>query len=232
MRLIRYTIPSLFSLLALLSAFYAILLSIDNQFVNACYCIIASMLFDSLDGRVARLLNSSTAFGAALDSIVDMMAYGVAPGMMMYCWHLHALGRFGFIVAFIMCLCAGLRLARFNIMLEVQDSRFFQGLSSTMAGGLVISFILSAVQYSWMDAWVVAGAVIITLLSALLMVSNVKFYSFKAIGKYKKVILTSLITIMVILIALIPWLRGLSVMIFIGGYVVINLLLQPLYKRM
>lgn len=232
MRIIRYSIPSMFSLLALLSALNAILLSINTEYVNACYFILAAMLFDSLDGRVARLLNSSTAFGAALDSLVDMMAYGVAPGMMMYCWKFHTLGRFGFIISFIMCLCAGLRLARFNIMLDVQDKRFFQGLSSTMAGGFVVSFILCSTQYGWSGDLNTVLAVIITLGSALLMVSNVKFYSFKSVGKNKKLILTSLYSTMLIMIAMVPWFKGLMVIAFLGGYVVINLLLQPLFNRM
>lgn len=231
MRLIKLVIPSIFSLLALLSAYYAVLESVNNNFIAACYGVIIAMVFDSLDGRSARLLNSCTRFGASLDSLVDMMAYGVAPAMMMYCWNLKHLGKIGYLLAFIMCACAGLRLARFNIMLDVQDKRFFQGLSSTMAGGFVVSYILTCVQYGVTDKLAIYVGVVVILSSALLMVSNFKFYSFKAMPGNKKVTTTIFATIILCLLALIPLYKGLVILLFLASYILINLLLQPIYKR-
>lgn len=232
MRSIRYIIPSIFSLLALFSAYSAVLLSLEKQFINGAYFIIAAMIFDSLDGRVARMLNATTKFGASLDSLVDMMAYGISPAIMMYCWSLHVFDRIGYLIAFLMCACAGLRLARFNIMIDTQDKRFFRGLSSTMAGGFVVSFILCCTQFNLHGQIVDIAAIFITLLSAALMVSNFKFYSFKAIDKYKKLINGALITIIVVMTALIPIYKGWMVFGFLAGYIGINLLLQPIYKRM
>lgn len=231
MKTIRYIIPSVFSLLALLSAYYAVLESINHHLSDACYGVIAAMIFDSLDGRSARFLNSCTKFGASLDSLVDMMAYGVAPAMMTYCWCLYKFGKIGYLLAFIMCACAGLRLARFNIMIDVQDKRFFRGLSSTMAGGFVVSFILTCVQYKWYNALVFNSAALIMLISSLLMVSNIKFYSFKVMPGNKKVSTTILILIILGLLALVPIYKGLVVFAFLATYIGINLLLQPIYNR-
>lgn len=231
MKTIRYIIPSIFSLLALFSAYYAVLMSINHHLSQACYGIIAAMIFDSLDGRSARLLNSCTKFGASLDSLVDMMAYGVAPAMMTYCWCLYKFGKIGYLLAFIMCACAGLRLARFNIMLEVQDKRFFQGLSSTMAGGFVVSFILTCVQYNWYNPLIFKLAGVIIFVSSLLMVSNLKFYSFKVMPGNKKISTSILVALILGLLALVPAYKGLVVFAFLAGYISINLLLQPLYNR-
>lgn len=231
MQKFRIIIPSLFSMFALLSAYYAVLASVNHEFINACYGVIAAMVFDSLDGRSARLLNCCTPFGASLDSLVDMMAYGVAPSLMMFNWSLHNLGKFGYLVCFMMCACAGLRLARFNIMLDVQDKRFFKGLSSTMAGGFVVSFLLACNQFKWYGEIVIIASAAITLISALLMVSNFKFYSFKSLPGNPKISGLILIIIIVGLLCLIPIYKGLVVFGFLGVYIVINLLLQPIYNK-
>ena len=138
------------------------------------------MIFDGLDGRSARLTNTCTPFGASFDSITDMMAYGVAPSIMLYCWGLFSLGKFGYIVCFIFFVFVlALRLARFNVMLAQVDKRYFQGLSSTIAGGFLVSFILLCVQNQWHNSEIILLGSVITTISALLMVSNIKFYSFK-----------------------------------------------------
>lgn len=231
MKFIRYTIPSIFSLLALMFAYAAVLHSISHEFVIAGYEVIVAMVFDSLDGRSARLLNSTTKFGASLDSLVDMMAYGVAPAIMMYCWGLARFGKIGYLLSFIMCACAGLRLARFNIMVDVQDKRFFQGLSSTMAGGFVISYILTCAQHSWHDKSIYYVATGIILLSSVLMVSNIKFYSFKVMPGNKKVSTIIMLLMITVILALIPLYKGLVVFSTLSAYIGINLLLQPLYNR-
>jgi CDP-diacylglycerol--serine O-phosphatidyltransferase len=187
----------------MLAAFYSILQSASGSFHAAAYGVIIAMVFDGLDGRSARLTNTCTPFGASFDSITDMMAYGVAPSIMLYCWGLFSLGKFGYIVCFIFCACAGLRLARFNVMLAQVDKRYFQGLSSTIAGGFLVSFILLCVQHHWYSLKIIVLGSIITAISALLMVSNIKFYSFKEVNvsnKFKSFIVASAFVLLLFLI--------------------------------
>ncbi len=200
---LKYAIPSFFTLCAMLAAFYSVLQSASGSFHAAAYGVIIAMVFDGLDGRSARLTNTCTPFGASFDSITDMMAYGVAPSIMLYCWGLFSLGKFGYIVCFIFCACAGLRLARFNVMLAQVDKRYFQGLSSTIAGGFLVSFILLCIQHHWYSLKIIVLGNIITAISALLMVSNIKFYSFKEVNvsnKFKSFIVASAFVLLLFLI--------------------------------
>lgn len=227
---LKYVVPSLFTVLAMMASFYAILQAASGFFSHATYGVIVAMIFDSLDGRTARFTNTCTAFGASLDSITDMMAYGVAPAIMMYCWGLFRLGKIGYLVCFIFCACAGLRLARFNVMLGVTDKRFFQGLSSTMAGGFIVTFLLTCVQhglYSLITIYFAAGLITLT---GLLMVSNIKFYSFKEIHGSPKIIALVLTVILLLLIVLTYKYKGLIVFGVLAVYILINLILQPFYK--
>lgn len=200
---LKYVVPSVFTLCAMLAAFYSVLQSASGSFHAAAYGVIIAMIFDGLDGRSARLTNTCTPFGASFDSITDMMAYGVAPSIMLYCWGLFSLGKFGYIVCFIFCACAGLRLARFNVMLAQVDKRYFQGLSSTIAGGFLVSFILLCVQNQWHNSEIILLGSVITMISALLMVSNIKFYSFKEINVSSKFKLFMIVASVVLLFFLI-----------------------------
>lgn len=214
----------------MMAAFYAILQAASDFFSHATYGVIVAMIFDSLDGRTARFTNTCSAFGASLDSITDMMAYGVAPAIMMYCWGLFRLGKIGYLVCFIFCACAGLRLARFNVMLGVTDKRFFQGLSSTIAGGFIVTFLLTCVQhglYSLVTIYFAAGLITLT---GLLMVSNIKFYSFKEIHGSPKIIALALTVILLLLIVLAYKYKGLIVFGVLAVYILVNLILQPFYK--
>lgn len=225
MKQIKYVIPSLFTVLAMMFAFYAVLEAFGGRFTAASYGVIAAMIFDSLDGRSARLLNACTPFGASLDSLADMMAYGVAPAIMLYCWGLYTLDKTGYLVCFIFCACAGLRLARFNIRKDVVDKRYFQGLSSTIAGGFIVSFILTSVQYQWYSPQVIIFAAILMVVTALLMVSNIKFYSFKAMGMSKSLTMTLLALFIVVAVILLVKFKGMAFFIVLGGYILIALLL-------
>lgn len=227
---LKYLIPSTFTLIAMLSAFYAVLQASSGFFSHAAYGVIIAMIFDSLDGRTARMMNTCTAFGASLDSITDMMAYGVAPAIMMYCWGLFRLGKMGYLVCFIFCACAGLRLARFNVMLGITDKRFFQGLSSTIAGGFIVTFILFCVQYGLYHHYVIYGASILTFITALLMVSNLKFYSFKQISGSPKLIGFLFVALLLIVTLLTIKYKGLVVFALLATYIGINLILQPFFR--
>jgi len=125
-----YVLPNLFTLAALFGGFYAIVMAMNNQFEAAVIGVFAAMVLDSLDGRVARMTNTQSAFGAQMDSLADMVSFGAAPALIAYEWVLKDLGRWGWFAAFVYCACAALRLARFNVNTGVVDKRFFQGLPS------------------------------------------------------------------------------------------------------
>ena len=174
-----YLLPNLFTTGALFSGFYAIVASMNGHFEKAAIAVFIAMILDGLDGRVARLTNTQSDFGAEYDSLADMVSFGVAPALVAFTWALQGLGNFGWIAAFIYVAGAALRLARFNTQIDTADKRFFIGLASPAAAavvaGTVWAFHDSGVvgrDISFLVALVVAGA-------GILMVSNVKYYSFK-----------------------------------------------------
>lgn len=182
-----YILPNLFTTAALFSGFFAIVQAMQGDFEKAAVAIFIAMILDGLDGRVARLTHTQSAFGAEYDSLSDMVCFGVAPALVVYEWALMSLGRIGWIAAFIYCAGAALRLARFNTMLDVIDKRYFQGLPSPSAAALVVGFVWVMIDLGvqGMDArWF---AVAITVLAGLSMVSNIPFYSFKDINLKKSV---------------------------------------------
>jgi CDP-diacylglycerol--serine O-phosphatidyltransferase len=181
-----YILPNLFTLAALFGGFYAIVMAMNGRFDQAAYGVFTAALLDSLDGRVARMTNTQSAFGEQMDSLSDMVSFGAAPALIVYVWALHSLGKAGWIAAFIYCACAALRLARFNTNIAVVDKRFFQGLPSPAAAALVIGFIWvmddagyeKASQYVGLP-W---GTFLLTLYAGLTMVTNAPFYSFKDVS--------------------------------------------------
>jgi CDP-diacylglycerol--serine O-phosphatidyltransferase len=150
-----------------------------------------AMLWDALDGRVARLTNTQSAFGAEYDSLSDLVSFGVAPALLVYEWSLSDLGRIGWLAAFIYLTCAALRLARFNIQVGTADKRYFQGLPSPAAAGVIASMIwLKFWNFEYFDIGFVSLSyyigIAITIICGLLMVSNVRYYSFKEFETKKK----------------------------------------------
>jgi len=181
-----YILPNLFTLAALFGGFYAIVMAMNSQFENAAWGIMAAMVLDSLDGRVARMTNTQSTFGEQMDSLSDMVSFGAAPALIVYEWALTGLGKLGWTAAFVYCSCAALRLARFNTNLAVVDKRFFQGLPSPAAAALVVGFIWvmdnrgfqGGAEGPWLE-WTAFG---FTLYAGLTMVTNIPFYSFKDIS--------------------------------------------------
>ncbi len=176
-----YLLPNAFTTAALFAGFYAVIQAIDGAYQIAAIAIFVAMVLDGMDGRVARLTNTQSAFGEQYDSLSDMTSFGVAPALIMYQWVLHDLGRWGWLAAFVYVVCAALRLARFNINVGVVDKRFFQGLPSPSAAALVAGFVWLAVAHRLPIphdalAWVAFG---VTLYAGLSMVSNAPFYSGK-----------------------------------------------------
>ncbi|UAW97940.1 CDP-diacylglycerol--serine O-phosphatidyltransferase [Halopseudomonas nanhaiensis] len=174
-----YLLPNLFTTAALFSGFYAIVSAMDGNFANASIAIFVAMVLDGLDGRVARLTNTQSAFGAEYDSLSDMVAFGVAPALVAFTWALADMGKAGWVFAFIYVAGAALRLARFNTHIGSEDKRYFTGLASPSAAGLVAGMVwaLSDFGIDGGDISLLVG--ILTALGGLLMVSNVRYYSFK-----------------------------------------------------
>ncbi len=184
-----YLLPNLFTTAALFAGFYAIVMAMNQRFDNAAVAIFIAMILDTLDGRVARLTRTQSAFGAEYDSLSDMVCFGAAPALIIYEWALKDLGRAGWIAAFVYCAGAALRLARFNTNIDVVDKRFFQGLPSPAAAALIAGFLWLAIDNKipvgeYGMPWVAAC---LTLYAGITMVINVPFYSFKDINLRRSV---------------------------------------------
>ena len=182
-----YILPNLFTLAGLFGGFYAIVMAMNGRFDQAAIGVFSAMVLDSLDGRVARMTNTQSAFGEQMDSLSDMVSFGAAPALIAYVWALTSLGRWGWIAAFVYCACAALRLARFNVNTAVVDKRFFQGLPSPAAAALVAGFIwlmteagIDGIDVRWFTF-------ALTLYAGLTMVTNVPFYSFKDVSLKRSV---------------------------------------------
>ena len=219
-----YLLPNLFTTAALFAGFYAIVQAMSMNFDQAAVAIFVAMVLDGLDGRVARLTRTQSAFGAEFDSLADMVSFGAAPALVMYEWVLRDLGKLGWIAAFVYVAGAALRLARFNTLLEVADKRYFMGLPSPSAAALVagLVWVVDDLGYDpdalrWL-AWAV------TLFAGLTMVSNLKYYSFKTINLKKSVPFVAIFLI-VLFVALLSWqpplvLFAAFVVYAVSGYVV------------
>src|SRR5918911_4216259 len=196
-----YWLPNLFTIAALFSGFYAIVQAMGGRYQQAAIAIFVAMVLDGMDGRIARLTRTESAFGAELDSLSDMVSFGVAPALVVYHWALKdfaaiktvaVLGpwltsKLGWIAAFVYCACAALRLARFNTSLNVGDKRFFQGLPSPAAACLVAALVWALDEYHVAGADVRWLAWFVTMFAGLTMVSNFRFYSGKDINLRKSV---------------------------------------------
>ena len=197
-----YLLPNLFTTAALFCGFYAIVASINGKFETAAIAIFVSMLLDGIDGRVARLTNTQSDFGAEFDSLADMVSFGLAPALIIYLWTLSSLGKIGWVVSFVYVACAALRLARFNTQASHSDKNYFQGLASPAAAAIVAGLIWNGEwikQYLPMPTLQIV-ALVTTLFAGLLMVSNVRYHSFKGINWRSKV---PFATILMIVLAMV-----------------------------
>lgn len=182
-----YILPNLFTLAALFGGFYAIVMAVNGRFDLAAIGIFCAMVLDSLDGRVARMTNTQSAFGEQMDSLSDMVSFGAAPALIAYIWALQGLGRWGWFAAFVYCACAALRLARFNVNTAVVDKRYFQGLPSPAAAALVAGFIGLCAELGIRGNDMAWPMFTVALYSGLTMVTNIPFYSFKDISMKRSV---------------------------------------------
>jgi len=180
-----YLLPNLFTTAALFSGFYAIISGVNGNFESASIAIFVSMIFDGLDGRVARLTNTQSKFGEQYDSLADMVSFGAAPALVMFSWALSGLGKFGWACSFIYLACAALRLARFNAMIDTADKNFFTGLASPAAASVVAGLVWVGHELGWSGELmpVVLSYVVgtVTAFVGLLRIANIRYNSFKGI---------------------------------------------------
>lgn len=183
-----YILPNLFTTAALFCGFYAILAANDGRFSFAAALIFIAMVFDGLDGRVARWTKTESAFGMQYDSLSDMVSFGVAPALILYQWSLFAVAdapllpaRLGWMAAFVYAACAALRLARFNTQTSDSDKAIFVGLPSPSAAAIVCGYVWVGTRYEWHGAQLIALSIVVMFLAGLAMVSEFKYYSFKTL---------------------------------------------------
>jgi CDP-diacylglycerol--serine O-phosphatidyltransferase len=218
-----YILPNLFTTAALFAGFYAIVQAMNLRFEHAAVAIFIAMVLDGLDGRVARLTRTQSAFGAEYDSLSDMVSFGAAPALVMYEWALKGMGKVGWIAAFIYCVGAALRLARFNTTLEVMDKRYFQGLPSPAAAALVAGLVWVLLDLGYTGEDVRWFACALTIFAGVTMVSSFRFYSFKDINLRRSVpffVVLGLVMVFVLVSSYPPGvLFGLFLIYSLSGYV-------------
>jgi CDP-diacylglycerol--serine O-phosphatidyltransferase len=217
-----YLVPNLVTTAALLLGFWSIILSIEGHFQRAATCIVLAAVFDMLDGRIARATKATSSFGIEYDSLSDLVSFGMAPALLVYQWALAPLGSRGWLLSALFALCAALRLARFNVRAHVQDSPYYQGLPSTLAGGMVALGV-------WFVAWLgleppfgrATGALITCgfVALALLMVSGVPYPSLKLVKVPRRRAYPTLVGVVLLAIAVLlnhewlPFLLGVAFLV-------------------
>lgn len=201
-----YLLPNLLTTGGLFAGFYAILAAASGRFEAACIAVFVAALFDGLDGRVARLTNTTSEFGVQYDSLADLVSFGMAPALVMYHWALVGMridgpvaAKVGWAAAFLYAACAALRLARFNTQVASVDKRWFVGLASPAAAGLMVSFVWAMDNLGYSGEAMRWVATVLSVVAALLMVSRIRFFSFKGMPKADRVPFWVLLLVVVII---------------------------------
>lgn len=195
-----YVLPSFLTSLSMLAGFYSIVATLNGDFVNAAWAILVAGIFDGLDGRVARITHSTTRFGVEYDSLSDLVSFGIAPGVMMYWWALKPLGRLGWLAGFLYVACGAIRLARFNVQINTVESKYFQGLPIPAAAGLVATVIIFLTNFEIEPRSVQIPLLLISYLLAALMVSTVKYNSFKDLQLARRKPFNALIIVVLLIV--------------------------------
>ena len=195
-----YLLPNLFTTAALFAGFYAIVAAMDARFEAAAAAIFVAMVLDGADGRIARLTNTQSAFGAEYDSLSDVICFGLAPGLIVYEWGLSGMGKLGWVAAFFFTAAAALRLARFNTQIGTADKRYFQGLPCPAAGATVAGLVWFASDYGVQGGEIAPVALAMTVAIAGLMVSNIRFHSFKDLDLRGRVPFVRILVVVVLFV--------------------------------
>ncbi|MBB70797.1 MAG: CDP-diacylglycerol--serine O-phosphatidyltransferase [Legionellales bacterium] len=196
-----YLLPNLFTTAGLFAGFYSVVAAMKGYFDLAALTVFIAMIMDGLDGRVARLTNTESAFGMEYDSLADIVSFGLAPALVVYSWALHYLGKPGWLAAFLFAASGALRLARFNTQAS-NDKRFFQGLPIPAAAGMIASMVWIGHEFELLSTATAVIAAIITIGAGLLMVSNVRYYSFKEFDLKGKVPFIAIIIVVLLFICI------------------------------
>lgn len=219
-----YLLPNFFTTAGLFAGFYSVVAALKGLYSVAAMVIFIGMIFDGFDGRIARLTNTESAFGAEYDSLADMVTFGVAPALVVYSWALNSLHKPGWVAAFIFAAGGALRLARFNTQVGIADKRFFQGLPIPMAAALIAAMVWTCEEYGIHGSFIPVTAAIVTVIAGLLMVSNVRYYSFKDLDFKNNVpfvvIIASVLLIACILLDPPPVLLTLISLYIVSGLVI------------
>ena len=194
-----YILPSIFTSLSLFCGFYSITASIKLSFINASWAIILATVFDAIDGRIARLTNSVSKFGEQYDSLVDVISFGVAPGVLLYSWALQPFGRWGWLATFLYLICVVLRLARFNTQSKSLESKYFQGMPCPPAALVIASTVIFMYNHGIAEIKNITIP-LLTCMLAMLMVSPLRYHSFKDFDFRKRRPFSVLVAVIVILI--------------------------------
>ena len=198
-----YILPNLFTTASLFSGFYSIIASMKGMYDIAAWTILIAIVFDGLDGRIARMTRTTSKFGAEYDSLADLVAFGVAPAILAYHWALLSFGKWGWLAAFLFVTCGALRLARFNVQTEIIDSKFFNGLAIPAGASVVATAVLLYFQMGGEGQFNNLSILIGTVAVALLMVSSIKYYSFKDLNFFARKPFMSFVLIVLILVIVI-----------------------------
>lgn len=204
-----YLLPNLITTAGLFAGFYAIVAATQDKFEIAAIAVFIAMILDGLDGRVARLTNTQSEFGAQYDSLADMASFGLAPALVMFEWSLHSLvnygwqwGKLGWLGSFIYMACAALRLARFNTKASITDKNIFQGLPSPAAAAVLVGMVWVFYDQSIPGKDIAFLALFVTASTGLLMVSNISYYSFKEVDFHNKVPFMALLAVVMVFVFL------------------------------
>jgi CDP-diacylglycerol--serine O-phosphatidyltransferase len=226
-----YILPNLFTTASLFAGFYSIISSINGEFMPAAIAILISGIFDGLDGAVARATNSTSKFGVEYDSLSDLVAFGVAPGVLAFLWALQPFGRLGWVVAFLYVACGALRLARFNVYVPTKSQDYFQGLPIPAAAAMVATTVFLFHYLGQNGPIRFVGVLVMVFLLSFLMVSNFKYFSLKNQELLKVKPFNTLVAV-VLMIALAAVRPQIVLFAFFGIYVVSGPLLTAyLYKK-
>jgi len=211
-----YVLPNLITSASLFSGFYVIIASTDGHFERAAWFILVSAILDGLDGKVARLTGTTSKFGVELDSLADVVAFGVAPGVLMYTWALKPFGKLGWLAAFLYVVCGALRLARFNVQVNTVESKRFVGLPIPAAASIVATCVLLFFELGGTGTIKKVSVVLLVFLLAYLMVSNIKYFSLKDPDLFKRQPFMLLVVAIMLLIVIVA---KPEIMLFIIGMV-------------
>lgn len=195
-----YLLPNILTTTNLFCGFYSTIASMRGEFEQAAFAVVIAMVLDSLDGRIARMTNTMSKFGAEYDSLADLIAFGVAPAILAYSWALYAYGKWGWLAAFLFVVCGALRLARFNIQIAIIESRVFNGLPIPGAASVIATGVMFYYYLGGAGKIHNFSIMIVTIALALLMVSNVKYYSFKDLNFFSRKPFMSFVAIVIIMI--------------------------------